>query len=382
MTLETPDLQKEVDQVAAQFELALSPIRQAPLPDKVEALRLAFLGRKGSVPALLELLKTASKESRPLLGKCINQLKQTIEATIAELQAAAGQWLVNQRLTAPSLDVSLPVGETPGSLHPVTLMRRELLREFRRMGFGVWDGPELDFEFYNFNALNIPEHHPARDMQDTFYVVPFTSPSPTGPKTLEGNEGQREVQTPPGAHPLGRLLLRTHTSNLQIHAMLVDRPPLRIVAPGRVFRVDSDPTHTPMFHQIEAFVVDRGIHLGHLKGVISSFMKGIFGSSMKTRLRPSYFPFVEPGAEIDIQCVHCGGKGCRVCKETGWVEVGGAGMIHPNVFESVDLDSEIYTGFAFGFGIDRMAMMKYKIPDLRQLFEGSVSYLSQYPVVM
>ena len=398
MDLETSDLQKEVDHVAAQFESSLVEVRQAPKPEKVESLRLMFLGRKGLVSNLLEGLKQASKETRPFLGKSINQLKQTIEATIGELQGAAGQWLINERLSQASLDVTLPVEARPGSLHPVTLMRRELLREFRRMGFGVWDGPELDFEFYNFNALNILEHHPARDMQDTFYVKPWADAPQASPgdqkmgtsgdygdkggsdlsvrsQTLDA-EGGRE------GRPLGRLLLRTHTSNLQIHAMLVDRPPLRVVAPGRVFRVDSDPTHTPMFHQIEAFVVDRGIHFGHLKGVIASFMRGLFGSQMKTRLRPSYFPFVEPGAEIDIQCVHCGGKGCRVCKETGWVEVGGAGMIHPNVFESVELDSEIYTGFAFGFGIDRMAMMKYKIPDLRQLFEGSISYLSQYPVVM
>jgi phenylalanyl-tRNA synthetase alpha chain len=239
-----------------------------------------------------------------------------------------------------------------GALHPVTLVRRELLREFRRMGFTVYDGPEVDYDFYNFSALNMPADHPARDMQDTFYV-----------------QGE------------GNVLLRTHTSNIQIHCMLNEKPPLRIVAPGRVFRVDSDPTHTPMFHQIEAFVVDRGISFAHMKGVIDAFMKAVFGSNMRTRLRPSFFPFVEPGAELDLQCTQCGGKGCRLCKQTGWLEIGGCGMIHPNVFEAVEYDSELYSGFAFGFGIDRMAMLKYRLTDLRQLFEGSYQFLGGFPSV-
>ncbi len=363
MSQDQSAVQLEVEKIAEQFKTQSQWVQKSPSPEAVEELRLHFLGRKGLVSGLLESLKTCSREERPLLGKSINVLKQHVESYLESLKIASLQWVTQQKLAAPPLDISLPVTGSPGSLHPVTLMRRELNREFRRMGFTVYDGPELDFEFYNFNALNILENHPARDMQDTFYIAPLPGDGPQ-------------------PNPLGRLVLRTHTSNLQIHAMLADRPPLRIVAPGRVFRVDSDPTHTPMFHQIEAFVVDRGIHFGHLKGVISTFMKAIFGSNMKTRLRPSYFPFVEPGAEIDIQCVPCGGKGCRLCKDTGWIEIGGAGMIHPNVFEAVELDSEIYTGFAFGFGIDRMAMMKYKVPDLRQLFEGSVSYLGQYPVVL
>jgi phenylalanyl-tRNA synthetase alpha chain len=380
---ETAGISQAVASIERQFDAEAQTVAATPSPDVVEQLRLTYLGRKGLVTGLLESLRNCSKDERPAAGKAINLLKQKVEKSIDDFKGQSLKWATLQKLAAPALDISLPVASQSGSLHPVTLMRRELCREFRRMGFTVYDGPELDFEFYNFNSLNIPENHPARDMQDTFYAA-LPEVVVTADSVLNGAAANPKASDALGdpRPPLGRLLLRTHTSNLQIHAMLADRPPLRIVAPGRVFRVDSDPTHTPMFHQIEALVVDRGINFGHLKGVIATFMKALFGSSMKTRLRPSYFPFVEPGAEIDIQCVHCGGKGCRICKNTGWVEVGGAGMIHPNVFEAVDLDSEIYTGFAFGFGIDRMAMMKYKVPDLRQLFEGNVSYLSQYPVVM
>lgn len=340
------------DAVRAEFDIDAAAVKAAPTTDAVEALRIAYLGKKGKVTALLEGLRNATKEERPLAGKALNQLKQGVEGVVGELADAAKGQAVEARLSATQLDVTLPVQSAArGSLHPVTLMRRELLREFRRLGFTVYDGPETDFEHYNFNALNMPDHHPARDMQDTFYL--------------------KEAE---------QLVLRTHTSNIQIHCMLNERPPLRIVAPGRVFRCDSDPTHTPMFHQIEAFVVDRNITFAHLKGVIDAFMKSLFGSSMKTRLRPSFFPFVEPGAEMDLQCANCTGKGCRLCKQTGWIEVGGAGMIHPNVFEAVEYDSEAYSGFAFGFGIDRMAMLKYNVPDLRQLFDGDYSYLGQFPL--
>ena len=316
-------------------------------------LRVAYLGRKGRITAMLEALRSAAPTERAAAGKAINELKQRVEAELEQLRQAARDWLIAAKLAAPALDVTLPVDALApkGALHPVTLVRRELLREFRRLGFTIYDGPEIDYDFYNFSALNMPSDHPARDMQDTFYLKDQPN-----------------------------LLLRTHTSNLQIHCMLAEKPPLRIVAPGRVFRKDSDPTHTPMFHQIEAFVVDRDITFAHLKGVIDTFMKGVFGGSMKTRFRPSFFPFVEPGAELDLQCVHCGGKGCRTCKQSGWLEVGGCGMIHPNVFEAVEYDSDAYTGFAFGFGIDRLAMLKYRLTDLRQLFEGHDAFLSAFPV--
>jgi phenylalanyl-tRNA synthetase alpha chain len=347
------DLPAKAATLAAAFEAELTGVRESRSPDAVEDLRVSYLGRKGKVTALLEDLRHCTKEERPAAGRALNELKQRVEAGIEALKNAARQWDLDVRLQAEPLDISLPVKAltTSGSLHPVSLIRRELLNEFRRLGFTVYDGPEVDYDFYNFSALNMPSDHPARDMQDTFYV--------------------QEQQ---------HLLLRTHTSNIQIHCMLNERPPLRVVAPGRVFRVDSDPTHTPMFHQIEAFVVDRGITFAHMKGVIDSFMKAVFGSNMKTRLRPSFFPFVEPGAELDLQCVHCQGKGCRLCKQTGWLEVGGCGMIHPNVFEAVEYDSEVYSGFAFGFGIDRMAMLKYKLDDLRQLFEGSHSFLGNFPL--
>lgn len=346
-------LVQQAEDLGREFHSAAAAVAASPAPEAVEALRVAWLGRKGKVTGLLEGLKTATKEERPLLGKAVNVLKQMVEARVAELQRASEDFAIGAKLQGESVDISLPVaGFAPrGSLHPVSLMRQDLLREFRRLGFTVYDGPEVDYELYNFNALNISEDHPARDMQDTFHV--------------------QEQE---------RLVLRTHTSNIQIHCMLNEKPPLRIVAPGRVFRCDSDPTHTPMFHQIEAFVVDKGITFAHMKGVIDAFMKALFGASMKTRLRPSFFPFVEPGAEMDLMCVRCAGKGCRLCKETGWLEVGGCGMIHPNVFEAVEYDSEFYSGFAFGFGIDRMAMLRYDLDDLRLLFEGNDPFLAQFPV--
>lgn len=347
-------LTEQASLLHADFNRDADPVRQAPTPDTVEALRLAYLGRKGKVTALLEGLRTCAKEERPTAGKAINALKQAVEAAVEDLRASSAEHAINVALAAPPLDISLPVDAlTPkAALHPVTLMRQDLLREFRRLGFTVYDGPEIDYDLYNFKALNFPDDHPARDMQDTFYI-------------------KEQAQ----------LLLRTHTSNIQIHCLANERPPLRIVAPGRVFRCDSDPTHTPMFHQIEAFVIDRNISFAHMKGVIDAFMKAIFGPKMKTRLRPSFFPFVEPGAEMDLQCAACSGAGCRLCKMTGWLEVGGCGMIHPNVFEAVEYDSEAYTGFAFGFGIDRMAMLRYNLPDLRQLFEGHDSFLAQFPAM-
>jgi len=296
-------------------------------------------------------LRNVSKEERPVAGKAANTLRQQIESSITGLQSAATDWLLHQKLSQPPLDVSLPVAQNVGALHPVSLMRQELFNIFRRLGFTVYDGPEIDFDFYNFTALNIPEHHPARDMQDTFYI--------------KGEE---------------RMLLRTQTSNIQIHAMLNEKPPLRIIAPGRVFRCDSDPTHTPMFHQIEGFVVDTNISMAHLKGTLDVLFKSLFGQDLKMRFRPSFFPFVEPGAEMDLQCVACRGAGCRLCKNTGWLEVGGCGMIHPSVFEQVGYDSETWTGFAFGFGIDRMAMLKHNLPDLRMLFEGNAAFLDQFPI--
>ncbi len=342
---------KQIEEIRSQF-LADSQASIAQLSVKaVEDLRIKYLGRKGLVTSLMESLKALSKAEKPAAGKVINELRQELEAGLESLKQAADASALDASLSQYRLDVSLPTQSLEGSLHPVTLMRRVMLAEFRKLGFTVYDGPEIDLDFYNFEALNFKEDHPARDMQDTFFVAD-------------------RVAT----------ILRTHTSNIQIHAMMHEKAPLRVVAPGRTYRCDSDITHTPMFHQIEGFVVDKNISMGDMKGIVDRFLKAIFGQDLSIRLRPSFFPFVEPGAEFDLQCVSCRGQGCRICKETGWLEIGGLGMIHPNVFEKLGMDSEEYTGFAFGFGIDRIAMLRYGLADLRQLFEGDQQFLGQFPV--
>ena len=350
--MENP-LVEETSKLKDEFSEAVKKIVADPNGAMVEELRIAFLGRKGKVTALMEALRSAPKEERPIAGKAINLLRSEVEAKILELKKSAGEKELYKVLEKKAVDISLPAGtrRRQGSLHPVTLMRQNLTKEFQRLGFTIVEGPEADLDFYNFSSLNFQDDHPARDMQDTFFV--------------DGYE---------------QTVLRTHTSNVQIHAMLAHPPPLRVVAMGRTYRCDSDLTHTPMFHQIEGFVVDRNISMADLKGVIDSFLKAIFGNDLSTRLRPSYFPFVEPGGEVDLSCVACRGKGCRICSDTGWLEIGGLGMIHPNVFEAVGYDSETYTGFAFGFGIDRMAMLKYGIKDLRTLFDGNRQFQSQFPI--
>ena len=337
------------------FDQELAHLHQDITPAKVEEFRVRWLGKKSQLTALMADLKDVPKDERPQLGKIINDLREHFTLTVTDLQQKAIHATIAKKIAQEPLDITLPV-QGPlqqGALHPVTLIQNRLLSVFRKLGFSVYDGPEIDTDFYNFSALNIPMDHPARDMQDTFFVAGYPN-----------------------------LVLRTHTSNVQIHAMLQEKPPLRLVVPGKVFRVDSDATHTPMFHQLECVVVDRGIRFSHLKGIIDYFMKAIFGEDLKTRLRPSFFPFVEPGAEVDVSCTICRGKaiGCGVCKETGWLEVGGCGMIHPNVFEAVSYDSEEYTGFAFGFGIDRMAMLAYGLPDLRQFFAGDYRFQKQFPI--
>ncbi|MBC7661277.1 MAG: phenylalanine--tRNA ligase subunit alpha [Chitinophagaceae bacterium] len=342
---------KQIEEIRSQFD-ADSVSSKAQLTTKaVEDLRIKYLGRKGLVTSLMESLKSLSKEEKPAAGKVINELRQLVDAGLESLKQEADASALDASLSQYKLDISLPTQSLQGSLHPVTLMRRKMLTEFRKLGFTVYDGPEIDLDFYNFEALNFKDDHPARDMQDTFFVAD-------------------RVAT----------ILRTHTSNIQIHAMMHEKVPLRVVAPGRTYRCDSDITHTPMFHQIEGFVVDKNISMGDMKGIVDLFLKAIFGNDLSIRLRPSFFPFVEPGAEFDLQCVSCRGKGCRICKETGWLEIGGLGMIHPNVFEKLGMDSEEYTGFAFGFGIDRIAMLRYGLADLRQLFEGDQQFLGQFPI--
>ncbi|SMF78794.1 phenylalanine--tRNA ligase subunit alpha [Pseudobacteriovorax antillogorgiicola] len=351
VTLNT--IQDQANQVESAFAEQKSALAANPSAKGVEELRVAFLGRKGQVTSIMEQMRNISKDDRPEAGKIINKTRSKIESAIEELKAEAEEFLIQQKLDQAPIDISLPVQSSgaKGSLHPVTLMRRVLLKEFRKLGFTVYDGPEVDLDLYNFSSLNFKDDHPARDMQDTFFVKDFD-----------------------------KTVLRTHTSNIQIHALMNQQPPLRVVSPGRTYRCDSDLTHTPMFHQIECLVVDQNISMGDMKGVIDTFLKAIFGDDLETRLRPSYFPFVEPGGEVDLQCVSCRGKGCRICSQTGWLEIGGLGMIHPNVFEAVGVDSERYTGFAFGFGIDRIAMLRYGLQDLRQLFEGNQQFLGQFPI--
>ncbi len=331
-----------LDVLRREFEADLKEAEKSPTAEVIEALRLEWLGRKGRMAEQFLALKEASKEERPLFGKELNILNSLIEDKVTALKKEGKEFEVSALLARPPLDITLPAisHKASGALHPVTLVRQQMYEIFHRLGFSVFEGPELESEHYNFNALNIPDNHPSRDMQDTFFLK-------NGAK----------------------MVLRTQTSNVQIHAMLKEKPPLRFISPGKVYRVESDATHSPMFHQMECVVVDKGINFAHLKGVIETFMTEIFGADTKVRYRPSFFPFVEPGVEIDVY-----GK-------KGWLEIGGAGMIHPNVFEAVNYDSEVYTGYAFGFGLDRMAMLLYGLSDLRLLFEGSHSYHSQFPII-
>ncbi len=329
---------------------ALSQIKEistSKLKDKAEEFKTKYLIKKGEVTQIMTLLKDAAAEERPRLGQAINKLKDVATHTYEKLVNAINEKSQSEELTQ-SIDISLPGQKIKlGSLHPVTLMQQEMVKILSTMGFTIYEGPEIETEWFNFTALNIPPEHPSREMQDSFF------------------EESGKV-------------LRTHTSGIQIHSMLNEKPPLRIIAPGSVFRHDYDATHTPMFHQIECLVVDENITFSDLKGVIDYFLKEIYGESLKTRFRPSFFPFTEPSAEMDLQCFVCQGKGCSLCKGTGWIEIGGCGMVDPAVFEAVNIDPEKYTGFAFGMGLDRMAMLKYGINDLRLTFEGDIRFLSQF----
>jgi phenylalanyl-tRNA synthetase alpha chain len=316
----------------------------------LEALRVSFLGKKGRVTGLLKLLGGLPADERPRAGQQVNVLKDAIQSSLDEASRAATERAASAALARERVDFTLPGRERfVGSIHPVTATRRDLERIFRDMGYSVETGPEVEDDFHNFEALNLPKDHPARDATDTFYVE-------------------------------GGLLLRTHTSPVQIRTMESRKPPIRMICPGRVYRRDLDATHLPMFHQLEALVVDEGISMADLKGTTEAVWNRFFGRGVAVRLRPGYFPFVEPGCEYDISCRACDGAGCRICKGSGWVELGGAGMVHPAVLEAVGIDPERYSGFAFGLGIDRIAMMRYGIDDLRLLVENDVRFLEQFPV--
>ncbi|MBU1002694.1 MAG: phenylalanine--tRNA ligase subunit alpha [Proteobacteria bacterium] len=320
--------------------------------DGLEEIRVKFLGRKGLLAAKLATLKDLPAEDKPLVGKTGNAVKTELTELFAQCEAKLARAGADASLSR--FDPTMP-GRTPamGSLHPITLVMEEICQVFTGLGFEVVSGPEIETDWYNFEALNLAPEHPARDMQDTLYVT-------------------------------DNVVLRTHTSPLQIRTMMERKPPVAAVAPGKVYRRDSDLTHTPMFHQIEGFLVDHEVSMADLRGTLTSFLQQIFGKDTRVRFRPSFFPFTEPSAEVDISCCICGGAGevagapCRVCKQTGWVEILGCGMIDPEVFKAVGYDPEQYTGFAFGLGVERVAMLKYGIGDLRMFFENDIRFLSQF----
>ncbi len=315
---------------------------------KLDEIRVGYLGKSGLLTAQLKQLGKLPPEQRPQAGQAINKAKQALQQAIEARRAELEAQNLNRRLASETIDVTLPGrGLSRGGLHPVTRTLQRVERIFAHAGFEVVEGPEIEDDYHNFEALNIPEHHPARAMHDTFYF---------------------------DAH----LLLRTHTSPVQIRTMEHAGPPLKIIAPGRVYRCDSDLTHTPMFHQVEGLLVDENVSFADLKGVLYDFLSSFFEQELKLRFRPSYFPFTEPSAEVDIECVMCGGDGCRVCGQTGWIEVLGCGMVHPEVFRHVGIDSEKYTGYAFGVGIERLTMLRYGVNDLRLFFENDLRFLKQF----
>lgn len=327
---------------------ALASLQDAVDLKSLQDVRVGILGKKGALTEIMKGMRDLSAEERPAVGHLVNSLKSTFEDAFARRQDELQQNAIAERLKSEKIDVTMPGrGRFSGSLHPVTLVTDEIVEIFSRLGFIVEEGPEIEQDFYNFEALNIPKDHPARDMQDTFYI---------------GED----------------LVLRTHTSPVQIRTMLKQEPPVRVIAPGTVYRRDSDLTHSPMFHQIEGFLVDERVTFGDLKGILTHFLNEFFGDQLDVRFRPSFFPFTEPSAEVDIACVICGGKGCRVCGGTGWLEILGCGMIDPAVFESVKYDPAKYSGFAFGMGLERIAMLKYGVNDLRLFFENDLRFLKQF----
>ncbi len=333
---------------------------------ELERARVAALGLKGSITRLFERLPKLQPAEKRGFGQAANAAKVEAERAYEERRGRLAEEELARELGGERLDVTLPGRRGAlGHRHPVSRTIDEIVRIFSRLGFESIAGPEIEFERYNFELLNLPADHPARDMQDTFYVRPQGLGEPLPGKGDAGRE-------------LGGVLLRTHTSPMQVRSMLTRKPPLRLIVPGKVYRRDSDLTHTPMFHQVEGLLVDEGVTFADLKGTLNAFVHAFFGEGARTRFRPSYFPFTEPSAEVDVSCTRCSGKGCRLCKETGWLEVLGSGMVHPNVFKAVGHDSERVSGFAFGMGVDRLAMLRYGIDDLRSLFENDARFLQQF----
>ncbi|HTR45264.1 MAG TPA: phenylalanine--tRNA ligase subunit alpha [Thermodesulfovibrionales bacterium] len=335
----------DIDDIKSTFRRELDAAGTAA---DIDQLRIRYTGKKGIVTAQLKTLSTVPQEERPAFGKRINELKVFVEGEIEAKELRVRDLERARQVASESLDITLP-GKyvTPGTLHPLSTVLKEIIDIFVSMGFDIEVGPEVELDHYNFEALNIPKDHPARDMQDTFYI-------------------SEEV------------LLRTHTSPVQVRTMERSKPPLRFIAPGKVYRCDADVSHTPMFHQVEGLVVDRGISFSDLKGILEIFVHRMFSKTTPVRFRPSFFPFTEPSAEVDIGCILCAGAGCRVCKGTGWLEVLGSGMVNPKVFEMVGYDPDTYTGFAFGMGVERITMLKYSIDDIRMFYENDLRFLRQF----
>ena len=337
-------MDQELEQIRGEAIAALESVSDEK---QLETFRVDYLGRNGQISTIMKKLGGVAKEDRPRLGQFANTIKKELDAGFKQKRLDFSV-IPTTGEDRSKIDLSLP-GRRPqaGKLHPITQIMEDVCSIFEGMGFSIAEGPDVELDHYNFEALNIPAHHPARDMHDTFYISDST-------------------------------LLRTHTSPMQARIMEKQEPPLRVIAPGKVYRCDSDITHTPMFHQVEGFLVDEKISFADLKGVLTVFLQKVFEKELSLRFRPSFFPFTEPSAEVDIECVMCGGKGCRVCKKTGWLEILGSGMIDPEVFKMVGYDPEKYSGFAFGLGIERIAMLKYGINDIRLYFENDLRFLSQF----
>lgn len=327
---------------------ALLAVEEADSSAALNDVRVRFLGKNGEMTSLMKLLGTVSKEERPAMGKALNDVRVEIESALDAKIAAVSEREKQARLAAEAVDVTLPARtRRTGTLHPLTQVREDIIKVFLGMGFSVAEGPEIESDLFNFQLLNVPKDHPARDMQDTFYV----------------NDN---------------FVLRTHTSPMQARIMTTQQPPVRVVIPGRVYRSDDDASHSPIFHQIEGLAVDKHITMGDLEGCLQTFAEQLFDKDTKIRLRPSYFPFTEPSVEVDVTCAICHGKGCRVCKGTGWVEILGAGIVNPAVLDMCGIDSKEYSGFAFGMGIERIAMIKYGIPNIKLFYENDVRFLKQF----
>ena len=341
------------EQLEAMRKQALDAIAAAKDAHDIESLRVRFLGKKGELTGILKQMGKLSSDMRPVIGQLANEVRETIDGEIRTAAEQLRERALSKRLAAETIDVSMP-GTLPtvGHKHPMSIVLDETRDIFLGMGFQIADGPEVELDYYNFEALNLPKDHPARDTQDTFYIS-------------------------------DNVLLRTQTSPVQVRYMEQHKPPLRIISPGRVYRSDAlDATHSPIFHQIEGLVVDRGITMGDLKGTLEVFAKRLYGEDAVVRFRPHHFPFTEPSAEMDIMCFNCQGKGCRLCKDEGWIEVLGAGMVHPKVLENCGIDSSVYSGYAFGIGLERITMRRYSIKDIRLFYEDDMRFLKQFQGVL